>query len=58
MVDLTSSGLLKSTDAPTEDSLNELGREGWELVIALPIAEGKVLGVNKPNTFIFKRQLE
>ncbi len=47
--------------APTEDSLNELGKDGWELAMSLPVRDGKVSGsgyVSLPTKIVFKRPKE
>jgi len=56
-LDVPTKGLL-GVSLPQEflDDLNRLGKEGWELVQALPLATGT--GITERVIFVLKRQIQ
>lgn len=60
IVRLSDGGVFSSGEEPTEDGLNELGAQGWELAAALTGSHTSLGGRPKSDTeaLVFKRPLE
>lgn len=52
--------IVMDLDDDDENEINNLGREGWEIVSVTPIASGSAEGVSYTSSviFTFKRELE